>query len=296
MMFGKAIRYVLTIGVVWLALGQNLQAAVWTKTVPATQKTSIEASLRTANIDVEVWGRNEVKLESSNERGFDVRVLEDAVKISVEKDTKEPENKKGAGEGDLKLQVPQGVSLVLATISGNVRVDGMVGRCKIKCISGDVRITGCQGPVDIKTVSGDVTAKDIGATLSVKTVSGDVRGDGLKTSLLEAKSISGTLRFQKADAKEVRFKSHSGDIIFSGTISSQGTLEAKSFSGDVRVGLPAGSGFQLDSSTKSGDVKIGFALEQESREGGSVKGRAGNGGAGLELVSFSGDIEVVPGN
>lgn len=290
-MFVKTSQILMVLGIVWFAAESDLQAAGWTKTVAASDKTSLDVVLRSGDINITGWDRKEAKLESNSKEGFIVKADGDTIKVESDKSK---ESFFSASEGDLKLQVPKGASISLVTISGDVHIQSMTGRCRVKCVSGDVQVFGCKGPVDIKTVSGNVTAKNIQSSFSAKTVSGDLDAAEIKGSLLEAKSVSGNIEFNKTDVQQGRINSLSGEIRFVGSIGSKGSLEAKSFSGDMVVKLPAGSGFQVNAKTKSGDVKVGFSMDQVQKEENKVKGRVGRGGAELKLKSFSGDIEVTP--
>ncbi|MBN2493305.1 MAG: DUF4097 family beta strand repeat protein [Deltaproteobacteria bacterium] len=292
-----------------LAAGPAAAGAV--KTIEAPKGATVVIETRSGQVELSGWARDEVKVESSAD---DVRVLVEGqvVRIGIgmkewagklkaeqaeqaekaEQGEQGDESGSAAAAGDLRVQVPKGASVRVSTLSGDIAVEGLEGRCELKSVSGEVKIASCSGPVKAKSVSGDVTLRALRGGLEASSVSGDVRGEDIRADSLETKSVSGGVELAGVHAGRVRLKSHSGDVHYRGELGADGGLEAKSFSGDIAIELPSGAGFELSAQSRSGSVLVGFPLQAEERSEHRARGRAGAGGAELELATFSGDISV----
>jgi hypothetical protein len=116
------------------------------------------------------------------------------------------------------LTVPQGVTVMATTASGNIQV-------------ADIR-----GPLQLKSDSGDVGAVNPVGDLTAKTESGNVTVSGARSGLVTAASQSGdvTLGFAVAPDK----------------------VSADSAAGNVSVAVPAGGSYQVQASTAAGSSNV----------------------------------------
>jgi hypothetical protein len=105
----------------------------------------------------------------------------------------------------VEIEVPEGVSLRVNTISGNIEATGLTGQLEAKSISGFVDVTwpAAQGAeIAFKTITGEVyTDQDIAFTNrkpGVPMVGYEVRGSlGNKGPLVRLESISNDVYFRK---------------------------------------------------------------------------------------------------
>lgn len=161
------------------------------------------------------------------------------------------------------------------------------------------------GRFEFSSASGDLNAAMTAASAELNTVSGDIdyRGD---CENFGANSTSGDVRYE-GGAAGVRANTVSGDVTLSGSC---GSVDANTISGDLKVlsavcpkklsfnttsgetmlKLPAGSGFTLSMSSVSGDFNCNFPTV---RQGGKYV--AGDGGAGFDVNSVSGGVQIEMG-
>ncbi len=193
---------------------------------------------------------------------------------------------------DYEVWVPEGASVEVRSVSGDVDVAAIGGKARIHCVSGDVDLLGAAG-ADVDLVSGDLTVKNITGDAYVKAVSGDIRMSGIKGSV-GAESVSGDIEMTGvSDAAAVTGKSVSGNIRYEGVILPGGRYELKIHSGTIEMLIPASSSFELEADTFNGAIDSEFEIQVigkiSPRE---VRGTVGKGGAAVRLKSFSGDIEL----
>lgn len=214
-----------------------------------------------------------------------------------------PRRRGWPGAVDFAITVPAGAHVSIRSASGRVHVTHVNGDLQIQTVSGDIVAADVRRLQRVRTVSGGIDLRRAqGLEVSGGTVSGLVSIGGLDARGLDLQSVSGDLRVTGASVERVFVRSVNGDIEFTGALSSAGRYELRTHGGDIRV-TPSG-GFTLDAATVTGDVRSDVALTVDrlgppppGRGAGQARrliGKAGGGGAVVDIRSFSGDIVVTP--
>jgi len=297
------------------------------KTVSLPVTGAVSVSNISGDITITTWNKGEVKISATKVSWADTleRAKENAalVEINVEKvgnrvviTTEYPENMGRRGRSinvsvDYNLTIPDRASIRAKSISGDVDAGRIGGEAELGTVSGDVVAQGMGGEAELSSVSGDVTARDAEKGLDCHSVSGDVKitsvkggaklksvsGDVSLTGCqgdVEAGSVSGEIELRDiTGARRVKAKNVSGDIDYRGTIESEGRYTLESHSGDVTFSVPRDSSFELEAKTFSGEIDTAFPIQvigkQKKR---TLSGTIGEGGAWVELTTFSGDINI----
>jgi len=201
---------------------------------------------------------------------------------------------------DYNVTAPAGTRLTVETISGSVKITDIKGEVNANSISGDVRISGAGRVGSAKTISGTVEINEaqVDGPLDASSVSGDVVLRRVKARRIEAGSVSGDIKLEEIQSDRVEAHSTSGSISYSGGLVKNGRYEFNSFSGEIRLWVPAGSGFEVDANSFSGEVRTeDLPITVRGSEGRSgrrkvLHGTYGDGGAILDLTTFSGSIVI----
>ena len=211
---------------------------------------------------------------------------------------------------DYTVTVPASASVDLHSISGSVKVSGVHGSLRSETVSGNVTITDAPKLEVAKTVSGDVSLTGIttDGDLTASSVSGNVRAKGLKARGLDLGIISGDISVSDVTCERLGVKSVSGNVEYAGGIAKGGRYEINAHSGTVRLLLANPAGFELNANSFSGSIRSELPLtiggDSARRDGGTTRGRRdrgdnhsmratfGDGGATLEVRTFSGDIII----
>ncbi|HEY5111963.1 MAG TPA: DUF4097 family beta strand repeat-containing protein [Acidimicrobiales bacterium] len=170
----------------------------------------------------------------------------------------------GSSDIDVLLEVPQGTSLGVATISGDTSLHGSLGSVKVK------------------SVSGDVVARDSADSFDVQTASGDVNSGHVKTSL-KCKSASGDVVCLSAAAKTEIF-SASGNVVLSAD--RPGKIIVRNVSGDVSVHVARGLAVDISGDSVSGDMGSNIDLDAKG------DGAGENEVIVIKVTTVSGDIRI----
>jgi len=202
---------------------------------------------------------------------------------------------------DFTIYVPTTTSVEVQSVSGDLALYNVKGELRGQTVSGDVTGSGLGKVAALKTMSGDVRINGVESSgpLSLSAMSGDVVIENLHAPSVDAESVSGDVRLKSCSCDRVRLQSVSGDLEYVGQITRSGRYEIKTHSGGIRVAVPSASGFEIDANSFTGDITFDppiTAILSQGRKG-PMPGRVahgviGNGGAFVELSSFSGDIVV----
>jgi DUF4097 and DUF4098 domain-containing protein YvlB len=256
---------------------------------------TIDAVKRTRNTNEE-QGRARL-------REIDIQVTESNNRVEVR--TVYPREQRINGVVDYTVAVPEGVSVTARSVSGAVRVTNVRGELRLETVSGDIDTSGGRRVSSLRSVSGGITVTDAEATdlVTIRTVSGHQNVKGLKARSLEANSVSGEVRLAGAAVDRADIRTVSGRVDFNGQLARSGRYEVSTHSGDVSIAV-ADAGFDVEASTFSGDFRSDYAVtlrgggdtNRRGRRFGpnrAIRGTYRDGGAILDLRTFSGDIAIV---
>jgi hypothetical protein len=283
----KRIRF-LTVLLAALMIPALALAGGFVKSVPIKDKAEVTIVLRSGDVVITGWDKNEVKIEAEEDLGNSLVVTGDTMVLSMKAEGDVPP----APDGDIELHVPKSSKLSITTVSGDLTAEGISERIKLTSVSGDVRLKDCRGSVWVKAVSGDAHVQKVDGDVTISTVSGDLKSKDIKGSLVEVSTVSGDLEMFGVKTSRLRMKTVSGDMRIHADFSSDGSVKVKTVSGDTTFYLPDNAGFDVSLSTRSGDFSSDFELS--SREGSErhVTAKAGSGGTEISVTSLSGNLNV----
>ncbi len=261
----------------------------------------VDADQVAGDVVVTTWDRPEVRVRAWAQHGLvRSRLTRDRVELRVEGEPEGGRNRR-IGDSGFEITVPRGTRVKLASVSGDVRVEGTGGEVEASAVSGDLTVRDVGGMASVHSVSGDVTVSRVAGDLVVRSVSGDIDVREV-TGDVRASTVSGEMELQSLRSRMVSAKSTSGDIDFSGALDSGGRYEFKSHSGDITVRVPSGAAADVSFSTFSGSfdsdfpVTIGGSDRRGRGSGRSMEFTLGGGGPRLTVQTFSGDASLESGS
>ena len=251
---------------------------------------------------------------------------------------------------NLRLYVPDSTALRMATAFGEIRAENVAGKLEAHTISGpvsldnlrgdvvaegisgDMRAANISGAVTLASKSGDIRAESLGKGATVNCVSGDVTLVGVEGARLEAKSVSGDVKIERAGKNspiDLTAESVSGDLKLAGaggnvtlktvsgdvsgedlealTLQAQtvsgdvklelstpldGTLSTNTVSGDVSIRTPAGSNFRFSIGTQSGDLSCDHEAHDTTKTDTLWTGTVGTGAGTVSIQTRTGDVKI----
>ncbi|HEY0969614.1 MAG TPA: DUF4097 family beta strand repeat-containing protein [Gemmatimonadales bacterium] len=253
----------------------------------------IDADQVAGDVIVTTWERPEVRVRAWAEHGqVRSRFSPDRVELRVEGERDGDRNRR-IGDSGFEITVPRGTRVKLASVSGNVRVEGTGSEVEASAVSGDVTVRGVGGLASVHSVSGDVSVSRVDGDLTARSVSGDVQVSDVSGDV-RAGTVSGEIELEGLRSRVVTVKSTSGDIDFAGVLAPDGRYELRSHSGNITVSVPSDAAANVSFSTFSGSFESDFPVtiggSERRRSGRDMEFTLGGGGARLTVQTFSGDV------
>ena len=311
--------------------GDQQQTEKFSKTVPLPKGGSLDLSNISGDIVITGGAGDQVVIDAikRGNTAEDLKLVQIEVTTTatrVEVRTQYPRERRNFSVSvDYTVTLPRDGAVSVRSVSGDLRLKAIDGVLTAETVSGDVTINGAGQLESAKTVSGDLlvdTAASEG-DVGVSSVSGDVTLKAVKARGIEANSVSGNVEFADVTSSRVRAKSVSGDLSFNGALAKGGRYSLQSHSGDVFVYTDGKAGFEVTAGTFSGDIVSDLKLTSTfggeppaaappppppppppdappppgARHAGRgpgqrVRGTYGDGGALLEVNTFSGDVKI----
>lgn len=184
-------------------------------------------------IEVDTWGRDEVRVRIRNTSGFEVEVSQEGNDIVVIAERQRSLFRMLGSGIRFDVTIPErynvdldtgGGQIVVPDLEGYVRADTSGGSIEVGRVTGDVDVDTSGGRIDISDVDGDVSADTSGGRITIGNVTGDVSAD----------TSGGAIRI--------------GDV--------GGDIYADTSGGNIEVG-EAGGRVELD--TSGGTIRAGWA-------------------------------------
>jgi DUF4097 and DUF4098 domain-containing protein YvlB len=302
------LAFVLALGTVTAAAEEKYEEK-FEKTEALARDGMVYLSNVAGDIEVKTWKEASVKIDAlkTSRAATQAKAKENAALVTIEItkegsvlriETKYPERKRSWGNNSLnvsvsyKLWIPEKASFEGHSVSGDVDIDPLGGKCDINAVSGDVVVLGAPG-LDATIVSGELRVKDIAGDAYLQTVSGDIRAEGIRGSI-ETETVSGDIDLlDVSEARSVFAKTVSGDITYRGDIRPEGQYRLRAHSGDVEMVIPAGSEFDFEATTFNGTIDSAFEIKVMGKiSPKEIKGTVGKGGASVRLNTFSGNVDL----
>jgi hypothetical protein len=176
---------------------------------------------------------------------------------------------------DIKVVLPPGSDVKIATLDAPIRIPGRVGDADLAFGSAEAAVREVDGDLRLRFGSGTAKAVRVGGSVQLRSGSGDaqlgeVHGDvncGCGSGDLQVRVVHGSVR-SRCGSGNARLNEVYGDV------------DVVSGSGALEIGLPSGVAAKLDVHTGSGQVRSELPIEDAPREAKSkitVKARTGSG-------------------
>lgn len=242
------------------------------------------------DITVRGWNRQQAQVKASTERGL-LRRRFSSGRISLEADLS-----RGRGETTYEVTVPQGVRVVLRSMSGDISVQGTRGPVDAHTNNGDVTVIDAAERVDMGSLSGDVIGRDLRGSVEASSLNGEVHLSNVEGRSVQAESTSGDIVLDGVTSPDIDVSTVSGEVNFTGQFARGGTYNFQSHAGEVNLRVPGDVSARFGIETFSGSLDSDFPVtlqpNRERRSGRRLEFTVGSGDARVVAESFSGTITI----
>jgi len=262
-------------------------------TVAVSPGTRLELSSHSGEIVVRTWNRNAIQVSAD-------LPYRERLEVEISRGVAEVRRSSHNGDDDetidYRLTVPTWMDLELATVEGDITVEGTQGKVtltsvegnvtvrggkefiSVHSVEGDISVDGAIGRVEMNSVDGGITVTNVRGAVYAETVDGDITLDDIVSADVETNTVDGNILYRGNIDRNgrYRFDSHDGDI----------TLEAPDINATLSVST-------FDGEFQACGYQVTLTGQKERTNRKRFRATVGNGGAQIDLESFDGNIYLV---
>ncbi len=240
------------------------------------------------DIIIKAWDRNQIRVQADHSTRSYVEVTERGQVVEIN-----ARGRRGlASMVDYQITVPAWMPLDLGGMYAEISVEGTRAGVKAQTLEGNITLRGGAESVSLSTVNGRIDVSGVRGRVTLNAVSEDIVASDIQGDMT-VESVSGDIDLRGIDAKSIDAQTVSGEIVFTGRIADGGTYSFLTHSGNVTLGLPEAVNATVSVASGNGDVSSSFTLRAERETRRRHTYRLGNGGANVDIETFSGDVDLV---
>ena len=286
----------LTVIVLGLLLAAPIMAEEVDRILDAASDGRVHISNIAGSVTVTGWSRDQVEVTGELGRNVEELIFErDGDKITIK--VKVPK-KSGRGiESDLYVQLPQGSSIDVSTVSADIDVKQVMGEQSLGTVSGDINTESAKSDISAEAVSGDIeiSGQDSATNARANTVSGDVVLTGV-AGVADTESVSGDVTVVDGSFERIDVNTVNGDILFRSALQAGGKLTAETVNGSVDLEFSGDVSGRFDIDTFNGDIDNCFGPKPERTSkytpGLELSFQDGDGDARVNISTLNGDVSI----
>lgn len=239
-------------------------------------------------VEVEAWGRNELRAVAEDEETLRFRVSRSGSRIEME--VRDREDRDWAEE--LKLFVPTWLDLDVSGRELDMEVRGVEGKVLLHTLEGDIVLEELGGEVEASSMDGSIDARGLRGTASLKTGDDDITV--IESSAeLNLESVEGDIELGRSNTRRIEARTTDGDVDFSGVLLPGGVYAFESHGGELTLTLDPPVNADMTVLVYEGDLESDFPIRTRGyRSGEDLRFVIGDGGAQVLLNAFDGEVRL----
>lgn len=270
------------------ALLALMLAAGTDQTLPVKKGMRLEIHSLSGDVDVKVWTRDEVRIESPDAE-------RDAVDIRSGERTLVIRGRRHGGPArsiDLTITVPSWMPVDVEGAAGDVTLSGLEADVSVETVKGDIVIRGGAGVVSARSVQGRVIIEEAKGRIEAQTVNRSIRLAGISGDIV-AGTTNGRIELDRIDTSNLDAYTINGGIVYDGAVKDNGTYRLTTHNGSISLTIPERASAALQVRTYGGSFRSTFPVRVENTERRNrFTATIGGGSARIELESFNGEISL----
>jgi hypothetical protein len=272
-----------------LTLAMPQQAPFDTDTAFAVGRgTRLKLHNQGGDITIKAWDRDQVRIQGdhASRTVVDADIRGQVLEVSAK-------GRRGlASMVDYQITVPSWMAVDVGGMYAEISVEGTRAAIKAQTLEGNIVVRGGADNISLQTINGRIDLSGARGRIELNAVSDDILVTDVRGDLI-VESVSGSIDMRQVDAASVDAQTISGDIVFDGRIAGAGSYSLVSHSGDVQVAVPEGTNATVSVSSANGDISTSFDVTSERESRRRQTYRLGNGGANIDIETFSGDVDLL---
>ena len=257
--------------------------------VPVNPEARLEISAMGGEVIVRTWDRSEMRVVADHSSGERIEISQGSSYVKIRS-----RRERGVStEIDYEITIPATMDVEIGGTFLDIDIEGVRGEVTAHTVQGDLRLVGGSRFVSLHSTQGDVECEGVRGRLDIGSVNGSLHIRDVEGEIV-GETVNGSLIMRGVRSGAVEVSTMNGEIVYEGTIESDGRYAFANHNGDITIMIPAGADANVSVSTFSGSFESDFPVTlTETRSGGKrFSFTLGSGGARLELESFGGTIQL----
>jgi DUF4097 and DUF4098 domain-containing protein YvlB len=261
------------------------------QTVPVTRGTRLSVDNFAGEVVVRTWDKDSLRVQArhASRTRINIRPGESGVRVSASSQTGPN------GSVDYEITAPAWMPIKIEGQFNYVTVDGAQNEVSVATVKGDISIKGGSGSITGRTIQGEVVVDGARGKINVSSVNEGIKISGTSGDIT-AETTNGSITLTRIESGSVDVATVNGNIVYDGTLPSQGRFSFTTHNGDIVMTVPENANATFSVRTYNGEFSTALSLKgphrSEVRHGRRVTYTLGNGGADVELESFGGAIRL----
>ena len=281
------------------------------RAIAADPSVVVSLTNTSGHINVRGWERNEVRVQTDDEKLIELRRSDSAnpekaatqIKVLFSRAPSDEAIQECGENSNIQLDVPRGATVYLKSESGDVEVDD-VAEAHVQTSSGDVALRHIAKATEAKSANGDLSLEDSSGRVRLGSISGDVEARNVKaieaSDSLILRSTSGDITLDHVGQAKVEASTISGVVNLHGPLARGGSYDFKTTSGDVTLTIPDNGSFTINAQVfEGGEIVTDFPLKIVTAPTNPkvpnlnrLVGTFGAGDATITLISITGTLRL----
>ena len=267
---------------------QEAKAPQTDRTVAVTRGSRLNLEQQAGEVVIKTWEKDSLRIQArhSTRTTIDVQTTNNIVSIRS--------RSSGSSQSvDYELTAPTWLPVKVSGQFIYIGIEGAQNEVSAETVNGDIVIKGGSGFVTAKSIQGEIIVEDAKGRIVASSVNEGIRITGA-SGQISADSTNGDITMTKIDAKSVEVGTVNGNLRYDGTLSNGGQYRFATHNGNITLVIPESSNATFTVRTYNDDFSSNLPTKVvgEVRRGRRATYTLGDGGAEVEMESFSGAVRL----
>jgi hypothetical protein len=271
-----------------LAQERETRAPQTDRTIPVARGSRLNVVNDAGEIVIKSWDRDSLRIQARHSARVtvDVQTTNNIINLRT----------RASGPSltvDYEISAPAWLPIRATGQFAYIGIEGVQNEVYAETVRGDIVVKGGSGFVTAKSIQGEIIVEDAKGKISAIAVNEGVRITGA-TGEISVDSTNGDITMTKVDAKSVEVGSVNGNIRFEGSLANAGQYRFATHNGNITMVMPETTNATFTVRTYNGEFSSNLPTKAvgEIRRGRRATYTLGNGGAEVEVESFSGTVRL----
>ncbi len=274
----------------------------------AAPNVNLKFCVSDAELKVNGWNREEIRVFVRGGRKFNFKVLEKDGASGKPNWIWLAANQTGApvqpmqeclSGSSIEIDMPTKASLSITGRSTETTID-MVRKVEVKIVEGNISLRNITGGISAFAYQGDLTVENSAGAIAIESTTGNIIAYDVSPGdigeIFRVRTNSGTVMLQNVEHRQIEANSITGSVNFDGKFLPGGVYNFKTSNGAIKLNVPDDTSATFQAiygfGSFNSDFKLEFLTENITGAGKNIVAKLGEGAANVKVTTNNGSIRV----